>query len=158
MSDRPGLFENGREANITSTITMVEDALIELGHFVNECREEPPSEGLCSWRVSKGSALVRISLVARNDDVRLRTVSIVMNLNPSVDQKKLFRRLLTINASEVYGAAFALRGSRVLLVAERSTLDLDRSEVLGQITRVKTYADHYDDQLVDEFGGSLGNG
>ncbi|MCG8425243.1 MAG: YbjN domain-containing protein [Proteobacteria bacterium] len=156
MSESLQLFENSREANIESTIAMVEDVLIELGHFVNDCREQPPSEGIRSWRVVKGSAMVRISLVARQDDVRLRVVSVVMTVNPMVDQSKLFRRLLTINANEIYGAAFALRGSRVLLVSERSTMDLDRGEVLDLITRVKHYADHYDDALVAEFGGVRG--
>lgn len=152
MSKSVGLFENGRQANIESTIAMVEDALIELGHFVNDCREEPPSEGMRSWRVNKGSAMVRIALVMRQEDVRLRAVSIVMTLEPGVDERKLFRRLLTINAGEIHGAAFALRGKRVLLVAERSTLDLDRSEVLDLIKRSSDYADHYDDILAAELG------
>ena len=156
MSDTPGLFEDGRSANIESAIAMIEDVLIELGHFVNDCREDPPSEGLRSWRVIKGSATLRISLISRQGDVRLRTVSVVMVIKPGVDERKLFRRLLTINAGEVQGAAFALRGSRVLLVAERSTLDLDRSEVLDSIQRAQEYADHYDDVLVAEFGGARG--
>ena len=156
MSKSPGLFEDGHQANIESTIAMVEDVLIELGHFVNDCREEPPSEGMRSWRVTRGSAIVRIALLARKDDVRLRAVSTVMTVTPLVDQKKLFRRLLTINAGQIQGAAFALRGSRVLLVSERSTLDLDRSEVMDLVRSAEHYADHYDDVLVAEFGGTRG--
>ena len=54
------------------------------------------------------------------------------------------------------GIAFAIRQNEVVLVAERSTLDLDRSEVFQMIERVQECADHYDDALVDEFGGRLG--
>ncbi|MCP4449210.1 MAG: hypothetical protein GY811_28345 [Myxococcales bacterium] len=36
------LFANEREANLESTVAMVEDVLIDLGHFVNECRAERP--------------------------------------------------------------------------------------------------------------------
>src|SRR5687768_18137054 len=46
------------------------------------------------------------------------------------------------------GAAFATEGDQVLLLAERSTLDLDRSEVLELIKRITTYADEHDDVLV----------
>jgi hypothetical protein len=44
----------------------------------------------------------------------------------------------------------------VLLVAERSTLDLDRSEVIELIKRITTYADEHDDVLVARFGGRIG--
>ena len=43
----------------------------------------------------------------------------------------------------------------MLIVAERSTLDLDRSEVLDLIGRITAYADQYDDELVAAFGGAL---
>jgi len=52
--------------------------------------------------------------------------------------------------------AFALRGDTVLLQTERSTLDLDRSEVQDLIARVTQYADDLDDALVERFGGELG--
>jgi hypothetical protein len=42
-------------------------------------------------------------------------------------------------------------------VTERSTLDLDRSEVLELIKRITTYADDHDDILVARFGGKLGS-
>ena len=44
----------------------------------------------------------------------------------------------------------------MLLLGERSTLELDRSEVLELIRRVTTYADDHDDMLVARFGGTLG--
>jgi hypothetical protein len=43
-----------------------------------------------------------------------------------------------------------------MLVAERSTVDLDPSEVTEIIGRVEKYADTYDDALVEEFGGTRG--
>lgn len=151
-----GLFDNGREANMNSAIAMVEDVLIELGYFLNDCRDEPTPSGQRSWSVAKGSALVRIELKERGDDVHLRAVSVVMTLTPDVDEKRLFRHLLTLNNEHVQGAAFALDGDYVLLLSERATLDLDRSEVLDLIHRVRSYADDYDDQLIEAFGGVMG--
>ena len=73
-----------------------------------------------------------------------------------MDTEALFRRLLALNALEIHGAAFAVRDPYVLLVAERTTRDLDRSEVYDLIHRVQEYADAWDDALVSEFGGTLG--
>jgi hypothetical protein len=44
----------------------------------------------------------------------------------------------------------------VLVVSERSTLDLDHSEVLDAITRITSCADEHDDALVARFGGRVG--
>lgn len=150
-----GLFENGREANLTSTVAMVEDVLIELGHFLNECRTDDDTAHR-AWRVVKGSAAVRITLMDRNDYTHLRVVSAVMTIDTGVDIEALYSHLLSLNATEIHGAAFGLRSKEVLLVAERSTLDLDRSEVLDLIKRVESYADDYDDKLVATFGGLMG--
>jgi hypothetical protein len=78
-----------------------------------------------------------------------------MRMDAKVDRPALFTHLLQLNTG-LCGAAFALDGDRVLLVSERSTLDIDRSEVLELIKRVATYADDYDDVLVARFGGKMG--
>jgi hypothetical protein len=149
-----GLFENQREINLASTVTMIEDVLIELGHFVNDCREELP-DAVRSWRIRKGSATVRISLLDRDDFTHVRVASAVLTLDPGVDRAALFGHLLALNA-ELCGAAFAVRGDVAMVVTERSTLDLDRSEVMELIDRVTSYADDHDDVLVSRFGGSQG--
>lgn len=150
-----GLFENSRETNLQSAEQMVEDVLLELGHFLNEARIEQAG-ARHAWRVFKGSASVRITLIERDDFVHLRVVAPIMTTDDSVDAAGLYRRLLSINADEIHGAAFAVSGSEVQLVAERSTIDLDRSEVLDLLRRIQSYADEYDDNLVASFGGRLG--
>jgi hypothetical protein len=152
-----GLFENRREANLSSIAAMVEDVLIELGHFVNECRVDAPG-ATYAWRIFKGSASVRISLLDNEDESfpSIRIAAAVMTTDARVDINKLYRHLLTLNNQAVKGAAFAAQQNEILLVAERSSLDLDRSEVHDLIHRVQEYADKYDDELVDEYGGRLG--
>ncbi len=150
------LFADGREANIKSTIAMVEDVLLELGHYVNQCRVEPDPDGKHAWQVKRGSAIVRIALGLREDRPHLRVVSTVLTLDPRVDQRALYQHLLELNRSVLCSMAFALDGPYVLLVAERPTLDLDRSEVFDLLRRIEHYADEYDDRLVGLFGGSLG--
>ena len=81
-----------------------------------------------------------------------------MYTNDSVDTAALNTKLLTLNAEAIAGAAFGVRDTAVVLVTERSTLDLDRSEVLEMVSLIQSYADRYDDELIAEFGGSRGGG
>ena len=149
------LFANEREANLLSTVAMVEDVLIEFGHFVNECRRDRVGSAH-AWAFQKGSATIAIDLVEHPASWRLRVSAIVMTTNDTVDKLGLYEQLLTLNAVEVTGAAFAIQGSEVLLLSERNTIDLDRSEVRDLVLIVRTFADEYDDKLVDQYGGVLG--
>lgn len=149
-----GLFANQRETNLASTVSLVEAVLVELGHPSPASRIEDRS-ALHSWEIPKGSSLTRITLIHRSEFTHLRVCAVVMTLDPKVDRTSLFGHLLDLNAG-LCGAAFATDGDRVLLVGERSTLDLDRSEVFDLIKRVTTYSDEHDDVLVARFGGRLG--
>src|SRR5439155_16271972 len=105
--------------------------------------------------IQKGSAIATVALIPRPEFTHLRVSSIVMTLDAKVDRAALFAYLLELNLA-LCGNAFALDGDRVVLVAERSTLDLDRSEIVDVIQRVTSNADHHDDPLVARFGGKLG--
>ena len=149
-----GLFDHSGEIRVVSTITMVEDVLITLGHFVNDCRDNDP-KALGSWRVRQGSATVEIQLLTRPDGAHLRVASAVVHAGPATDRAALWQDLLSRNA-DLCGLAFAIRGDQVLLVAERSTLDLDRTEVHDMIQRTATVADELDDELATRYGAHLG--
>ena len=150
------LFSNKQESNLRSCIQMVEDVIKTLGHDPDESRIETHDD-MPAWRVQKGSAFVTI--VIQGDDKAAENLLLVsaelVRLDAKVDRLKLFTRLLELNVSSIKGAAFGLRKDDVLLVAERSTLDLDRSEVEEVLKKIEEYADHYDDVLVAEFGGTI---
>ena len=148
------LFANQRETNLASTIALVEDVLAELGHPVPGSRITDPT-ALNAWRILKGSAVTRVTLIHRAEFTHLRVSAVVMTLDAKVDRPALFTRLLELNCT-LCGAAFGADGDQVLLVSERTTLDLDRSEVIDTIRRVTTCADEHDDVLVARFGGSIG--
>ena len=151
------LFANQREANLTSTVALIEEVLEELGHAPASCRTEAAGDPAPThaWRIQKGSATAMVALVPRPDFTHLRISSIVMTLDGKVARGALFAHLLELNR-DLCGNAFAIEGDHVLLVAERSTLDLDRSEILDLIRRVTMNADLHDDALVAAFGGTLG--
>ncbi len=149
-----GLFANQRETNLASTVALVEAALADLGHSAPASRIKDAAS-LHAWQIPKGSSVTRVTLIHRTDFTHLRVCSTVMSLARAVDRPTLFAHLLDLTAS-LCGVAFATADDQVLLVAERSTLDLDRSEVLELIRRVTTYADEHDDVLVARFGGRRG--
>jgi hypothetical protein len=148
------LFANQRESNLASAIALVEQALTQLGHVPAGGRVTEPGVAQ-AWRIVVGSATTRVAVTRRSAFPHLRVSSVVMTLDTSVDRSALFAHLLDLNAS-LCGAAFATEGDQVLLVSERSTLDLDLSEVLELIERVTTYTDGHDDVLVARFGGRAG--
>ena len=148
------LFANQRETNLSSTVQLVEAALAELGHPAPASRIKDAT-ALHAWQIPKGSAVTRVTLLHRSEFTHIRVSAVVMTLDPKVDRPTLNAHLLELNAG-LCGAAFATNGDEVLLLGERSTLDLDRSEVLELIRRVTTYADDHDDVLVARFGGRLG--
>lgn len=151
------LFANQRETNLQSMTALIEEVLGELGHDpVGARASEAPA--LHTWRIKKGSALTRVSLLNRTEFTHLRVCSIVMTIDKDVDRPALHQKLLELNAT-LCGAGFAIdEDDHVLLLAERSCLDLDRSEVRELIRRVTTYADDHDDTLVAWFGGKMGGG
>ena len=151
----PGLFANQRETNLSSILALVESVLGELGHPAPASRIVDAAT-LHAWRIPKGSAVTHVTIAPRAAFTHLRVCAVVMTLDAEVDRPALFTHLLAVNAT-LCGAAFAVTGDQVLLVSERSTLDLDRSEVLDTIRHITSTADDHDDQLVARYGGTLGD-
>ena len=146
------LFANQRETNLASTIVLVDEVLAELGHAATVVVDDG---ALQTWKIPMGSSVTRVTLIHRKEFTHLRVCAVVLTLDSKVDRAALFAHLLELNAS-MCGSAFATDRDQVLLVHERTTLDLDRSELLDAIRCVTTYADEHDDRLVARFGGSLG--
>jgi hypothetical protein len=150
----PALFGNRQEANLKSCEQMVEAVLVARGLDTKRHRIE--SHGGPAWGLTVGSAEVFVFLTATpSGDNFIQVVAPVMT--PTEEHfagPRLFRRLLELNAAEMTGAAFGLRGREVVITTDRSTQGLDPVEVEEMIRRVSDYADRYDDALTLEFGGT----
>lgn len=149
----PALFGNRQEANLKSCEQMVESVLV--GRGLDAARHRIESQGGPAWGLTAGSAEIFIFLTAaKSGDNFIQVVAPVMTpTDEHLDGPRLLRRLLELNASELTGAAFGLRGSEIVLTTDRSTQGLDPVEVEEMIRRVSEYADRYDDALTLEFGG-----
>jgi hypothetical protein len=142
------LFANQRETNLASTVAVVEEVLAGRGG----AQRLDDATALHAWRIGEHA---RLALIHRSEFTHIRVQAVVMTLDTRVDRAALFTELLDHNA-QLCGAAFATAGDRVLLVSERSTLDLDRSEVTELIARVLDYAAHHRPVLVARYGGTVG--
>jgi len=148
------LFGNKQESNMRSSIKMVETIIADLGLNPTETQVPSPGDERIAWGLMKGSAEIYVSLKQDSGENYIRVSAPVITLPENErDQLRLFRHLLILNAGTVIGAAFGITRDRVIMVTERSTMDLDLSEVRDMINRVGHYADFYDDALVNEFGG-----
>ena len=148
------LFDNRQETNLRACEQMVEAVLVSRGLDANRHRIE--SHGGPAWGMTAGSAEIFIFLTAGSSgDNFIQVVAPVMTpTEEHLAGPRLFRRLLELNAGELTGAAFGLRGNEVVITTDRSTQGLDPVEVEEMIRRVSDYADQYDDALTLEFGGT----
>jgi Putative bacterial sensory transduction regulator len=146
------LFDNAQEANFKACAHMVESVLQERG--LDPAQSRIASEEGPAWGLQQGSAEVYIFLSAGDDGTNFIQVVAPVLVPASDTFNELMRRLLELNANELTGAAFGLREDEVVLTADRSTLGLDRVELEEMLKRVASYADHYDDILTVEYGGT----
>src|SRR5262245_49013789 len=114
------LFDNRQEANLHTCERMVESVLS--AHGLDASRQRIESRGGPAWGMTQGSAEIFIFLTAgQSGDNFIQVVSPVMVPPPEqLAQPRLLRRLLELNASELTGAAFGLRGEEVVITCDRS--------------------------------------
>ena len=146
------LFGDKVEANLKSSQKMVESVIRDLGLDPESSQLETEGPGRIAWGLMRGSAAVYVFLQSGEKENFIQVVSPVMKI-PEQNILPLYRRLLELNAEALFGAAFGVKGEDVVLTIDRSTTDMDRSEVAAMIKLIGEYADQYDDELVAEFGG-----
>jgi hypothetical protein len=150
------LFGSKQQANLRATVKMVEEVISDLGLTPVENRLQTES-GNPAWGLLKGSAQVFVFVNPGGGDSEFNSIQVVSPVMTVPDLTRLLpllRYVLELNARELAGAAFGLKGDTLVLTIDRSTQDLNRSEVKDMILRVGYYADTYDDDLVSQFGGT----
>lgn len=139
--------------DVEQAVALVEQTISALG--IDPATSRTQRDGHTAYALRRGSARILIAVhgpSAQLDEGRIRVVApcVVM---PGPDREgPLMRRLLEANATDLVGAAFAISGDDVVVVAERSVKDLDGSEVDALIRTVGCIADRYDDELSRTFG------
>jgi len=150
------------KGNFERTVKLVETVIQGFGLDANKNRLDT-NDGSTAWALMRGSAEVLIFLnpaKEANHPNYMRVVAPCWRL-PAENQQAIFRRLLEFNARDLWGTAFGLMSPQnnpavvdAVLVTERTTTDLDRGEIEEILTNIGAAADHFDDKLVQEFGGA----
>jgi len=143
--------DNRADSDVKRAVALVEKTIEALGIDPAASRKE--REGHVAYALRRGSARILVAVHSPSGDLaegRIRVVAPVVLL-PTPDQPELLRYLLSANATELVGAAFAISGNEVVVVAERAVGDLDASEVDTMIRTIGRVADRYDDQLSKTF-------
>ena len=147
------LFDDHEEGSKSRAVELVEQTLRALGIDPAVARIAA-DRGAERWSLRRGSVVMLVAIQAASTEgeaASLRVVAPVVRVG-SADRAVLYAWLLEANAREVRGAAFGVTGDEVVLIAERSVLDLDASEVDAMVRTVGAAADHYDDFLATKFG------
>ena len=141
--------------DLSRAAALVDDVIRRLGLDPERVAIQVPAPSR-GWSLLRGSAAVAIFLrPARDgeDSPQLRIVAPILRIAAG-DPLGLFRSLLELNAGGLGAVSFGLQGDRVVVVAERRTLDLEPAEVEYLVQRVGAVGDHYVDELIARFGGT----
>ena len=108
-----------------------------------------------TWRVGLGSAGGYIALIENQQDADNSDLIVYFPIMKVPVEKSMpfYRRLLELNRGLLGKAAFAVDDQNtVSIIAGRSTVGIDPSEMADLIVRTARMADYYDDTLLEEFG------
>ncbi len=112
----------------------------------------PGDDKTFAYALRRGSARVVVAVTHGEGGGQLRVLAPVVHAPDASKEAAVYKRLLELNAREISGAAFGLFGNEIVAVVERSTKDLDPSEVEANVKNVGRVADRWDDALAKEFG------
>ena len=112
----------------------------------------PGDDKTFAYALRRGSARVVVAVTHGEGGGQLRVLAPVVHALDASKEAAVYKRLLELNAREISGAAFGLFGNEIVAVVERSTKDLDPSEVEANVKNVGRVADRWDDALAKEFG------
>ena len=109
-------------------------------------------DGRVAWSIGKGSVEVYVVLEGEENARMLRVFAPLLTV-PADNLLPLYRRLLELNGEGLSGCFFGLRGDKVVLGVERAAAGLEKDSIRELILHIAHYADHFDDELVQRFGG-----
>ena len=146
-----------RIEDLDSIRAVVEGVISELGLSAIENRIRT-DDGHPAWGLMRGSAQVFIFIKPDKENEPYHSLQIIAPIlripERGSNLLSLYRHLLSLNVQELSSVAFGIQDDTVVIIADRSTEDLDQSEIKDLVLRIGFYADLYDDALVTQFGGT----
>ncbi|MBN2724802.1 MAG: YbjN domain-containing protein [Deltaproteobacteria bacterium] len=146
-------MEKSVSEKFTETRDLIERVFRDsFGLDPDQNRLKSTGDSILVWGLSRGSATVYIVLTQATETNYLQVFSQIFQLDENVDNE-IYPRLLGYNSRmEMCSVAFAVKDKKVILKSDRTTDDLNESELIDIIVKVGRLADKYDDILVNDFG------
>ena len=131
--------------DVTKYEKMISDFIASLGVDPEQCRHRPRP----LWSLYKGSALVYIEIFKADNIDFIEASSPIMKM-PSRNLLVFYRKLLELNF-QLLGVKFLMRDESLYLSENRQLKGMDFDELKVMVERVGSFADQWDDPLIEEF-------
>jgi hypothetical protein len=133
---------------------LVELVIGGLGAPIEDCRVKDKNDSVVTgqWNLQKGSATIYVDVYATNDGYAYFCIASPVMCIVTPKLKELYEKLLILN-HDMYAASFSIHEGWVWIRILRECDGMDEQECRASFDRVGTYADKYDDELKNEFGG-----
>jgi hypothetical protein len=129
----------------------VEQILPDIG--IDPAQSRLNTEQGFGWSFRRGSATIEVYVSQQDDVGYLQVLAPILHL-PANGLLPLYRRLLELNL-QLTNAAFGVHLDVVYVFSERPLEGLDSAEANNIIALIAHYADQWDNELFNEFGGRL---
>lgn len=133
---------------------LVERVIAGLGAPIADCRVKDQNGNVVTgqWNLQKGSATVYVDVYSTQDGYSYFCIASPVMKIVTPKLKELYEKLLMLN-HDMYAASFSIHDGWVWLRILRECDGMDENECRASFDRVGWYADKYDDELKNEFGG-----
>jgi hypothetical protein len=136
---------------LESYAATVEQILPDIG--IDPAQSRLNTEQGFGWSFRRGSATIEVYVSQQDDVGYLQVLAPILHL-PANGLLPLYRRLLELNL-QLTNAAFGVHLDVVYVFSERPLEGLDSAEANNIISLIAYYADQWDNELFNEFGGRL---
>jgi hypothetical protein len=133
------------------TTAMIQELLESFGfnpaeHLMSE------SEGQIVYGLTRGSAQLYIILNNDTAGAWVQVISPILGLPPEDQRLDCYEALLKLNAGSLVNCALGIENDKICIGSDRSTKDIQASELHDMVLCVSKFADDLDDMLAEKYG------
>jgi hypothetical protein len=136
------------------TQALIEDLLRSYGvepadHLTSE------NPGRIVYGLTRGSAQLYLILSYDEQGAWLQVISPILGLPPEDKKLACYEELLKLNASSLINCALSIENDKICIGSDRTTKDIQASELQDMVLSVSKFADDLDDPLAETYGCTM---
>lgn len=114
-------------------------------HLVSE------NPGRMVYGLTRGSAKLYVIISYDDQGAWVQVISPILGLPPEGKRLACYEELLKLNAGSLVNCALGIEGEKICISSDRSTKDIQVSELQDMVLCVSKFADDLDNRLSEEF-------